>query len=82
MLLSHRSVKNSLSATLPFEMLEILDLIIILFTFSSFYLKYTLSGYLSVTSLSLFGVAILYQILPIQYIAKKVFHHHEAKNEV
>lgn len=80
-LLTKRSVKHTISAAMPFEMLEILDINILIFTISSFYFRYTLCGEYSSIGIFMVVFSIIYTIAPTEQLSLYLFPVRESQNE-
>ena len=82
LLLNKRSVMETISAEMPFEMLELLDMALLVFTLSSFYFRYQLSGTYTWLGLLLVLVSVVYILLPITKISLYIFPEKESRNEI
>jgi hypothetical protein len=68
-----RSAKHHISYELTVEMIELLEMVILVFSFSSFLFRFIFIGRLSYIDAAMLFIGIIYSVLPMEKIATKYF---------
>lgn len=70
-LIKKRCAKHHISYELTVEMIELLEMTILVFSFSSFLFRFLFVGKFSYIDAGMLLVGIIYSVLPMEKIAKK-----------